>query len=107
MPATLMPLDGNGNPIDLFRFSPGTAQVIAFTGTSARQTTAFVTDRAAIAVYTTKDCFIRTGDNTVTAATTDHFLPAGFYTTLALKGHTHIAAISNGTNGTLYVSELD
>ncbi len=107
MTINLLPLDGSGHPIDLFRLSPGNAQQIAFTGTSARQTNAFVSNRLAIAVYATKDCFVKTGSNTVTATTSDHFLPAGFYTTLALKGDTYIAAISNGTNGTLYISELE
>lgn len=107
MTINLLPVDGNGNPVDVLRLKQGGAQQIAFTGSSARQTTAFADDRIAISVYATKDCFIRTGTSSVTAANTDHFLPAGFYTTLALKGHTHIAVISNGTNGTLYISELE
>lgn len=107
MPINLLPLDSNGIPIDIFRPKPGGAQQIAFTGTSARQATAFATDRIAVAIYATRDCFIKTGDSTVVATTGDHFIPAGFYTTLALKGHTHLAVISAGTNGTLYVSELE
>ena len=106
MSVPLLPLDGAGHPIDLFRLHPGTAQQIAVTGTTAHQTTAFASDTVAIAVYTTQDCFIRTGNSSVVAATTDHFLPAGFYTTLALKGDIYLAAISNGTNGTIYLSEL-
>ncbi len=106
MSVPLLPLDAAGHPIDLFRLNPGTAQQIVVTSTTARQTNAFASTTVAIAVYTTQNCFIRTGNSTVVAATTDHFLPAGFYTTLALKGDTYIAAISGGTNGTLYVSEL-
>lgn len=107
MTVNLLPLDGSGHPIDLFRITPGGAQQVAFTGTSAIQTTAFPANCLAIAVYATQNCFIKTGDNTTVATTTDHFLPAGFYTTLALKGDTYIAVISGGTNGTLYVSELE
>lgn len=107
MTINLLPVDGNGNPIDVMRLKSGGAQQISFTNSSARQTNAFSSDRVAISVYATKDCFIRTGDNTVTAAGTDHFLPAGFYTTIALKGHTHIAVIRSVENGTLYISELD
>ena len=106
MTVPLLPLDASGHPIDLLHLMPGTAQQISVTATSARNATAFAATTAAIAVYTTKDCFIRTGGSSVTAANTDHFLPAGFYTTLALKGDTYLAATSNGTNGTLYVSEL-
>ena len=106
MTVPLLPLDASGHPIDVLHLMPGTAQQIVVTATSARNATPFGAATAAIAVYTTQSCFIRTGNNTVTAAATDHFLPAGFYTTLALKGDTYLAAISGGTNGTLYVSEL-
>ncbi|HRJ12569.1 MAG TPA: hypothetical protein PKW15_04935 [Alphaproteobacteria bacterium] len=107
MTINLLPVDGNGNPVDILRLRSGGAQQVAFTSTSARQSAAFSADRIAISIYATKDCFIKTGDNTVAAAVTDHFLPAGFYTTLALKGHTHIAVIRSAENGTLYISELD
>lgn len=107
MTTNLLPLDNSGNPVDVLRPVPGGAQQLAFTGTSARQSVAFPVDRMTIAIYATKDCFIRTGDNMVVATTSDHFLPAGFYTCIALKEHTYIAAISNGTNGTLYISELE
>ncbi len=107
MTINLLPVDENGNAIDVMRLCQGGAQRIAFSATSARQTTAFPVDRLVIAVYATQDCFIRTGDDSVTATVTDHFLPAGFYTTLALKGHTHIATIRSSVDGTLYISELE
>lgn len=107
MTINLLPVDGNGNPVDVLRLRSGGAQQIAFTNSSARQASAFAADLIAVSVYATKDCFIKTGDNTATAANTDHFLPAGFYTTVALKGHTHIAVIRSSENGTLYISELE
>jgi hypothetical protein len=107
MSINVLPVDGNGNPLEVMRLRAGGAQQIAFTASSARQTNAFAADRLLISVYATKDCFIRTGDNAVTASVTDHFLPAGFYASLALKGHTHIAVIRNTENGTLYISELE
>ncbi len=107
MTLNLLPVDGNGNPIDILRLKSGGAQQVSFTNSSARQSVAFAADRVGISVYATKDCFIRTGESAVTAANTDHFLPAGFYTTIALKGHTHIAVIRSAENGTLYISELD
>lgn len=107
MTINLLPVDGNGNPVDILRLRTGGAQQIAFTNSSTRQSVAFAENRIAISVYATKDCFIKTGDNTATAANTDHFLPSGFYTTIALKGHTHIAVIRSSENGTLYISELE
>jgi hypothetical protein len=107
MTINLLPVDENGNAIDAMRLRQGGAQKIAFNATSARQTTAFPVDRLVISVYATQDCFIRTGDSTVTATTNDHFIPSGFWARLALKGHTHIAVIRNSADGTLYISELE
>ena len=107
MTINLLPLDTNGNPIDAMRLRAGGAQKIAFTATSARQASAFATDRLVISIYATQDCFVKTGDGTVVATTNDHFIPAGFWARIALKGHTHIAAIRSSADGTLYISEME
>lgn len=52
-------------------------------------------------------CFKLGTSNSVSAASTDHYLQAGERIDIDVKNHTHIAAIRAGsTNGTLRISQL-
>ena len=110
MTTTLLPTDANDQTIPALRLNPGKAHTIAVTATSARNTTAFDTDTRVVSLYATANVFVRFGNSSVTAATTDHFFPAGVYYDFAIAGkdepgYTHIAAIRAATDCTLYISE--
>lgn len=109
---TLLPRDDDNIPIQALRLKSGSAHSISVTAASARNATAFDAATCTIAIYATGPCFVRSGNLTVTAAATDHYLPGGTYLYLSL-GHTkvgrnsHIAAIRANADVTLYISELE
>ena len=107
---TLLPTDTNNNPIPVLRMRPGLAQTIAVTSTSARNATALDAATRVIGLYATVPMFVRLGNSSVTATTSDHYLPADTYMDISVAGsntqsYTHIAAIRASSDGTLYVSE--
>ncbi len=107
---SLLPQDTNGNPIPTLRLKGSGAHKVSTTGISARNLVAFGTETDVIGLYATEDSFINIGNSAVSAADSDHFLPAGTYLDLAIgpndsAQNAHIAAITAGGNGTLYISE--
>lgn len=101
-----MPIDGGGNPIPAMRLRSEGSHKFSTSSTTARNTTAFNSDTRVVSLYATEDVYIRFGGSTVTAAATDHFFPAGVYYDFAIpKGTTHVAAIRDSADGTLYISE--
>lgn len=103
----VFPLDVNGFGIGTLAY--GANASLSFTGAG--------TDRVELPTLTpgredvfrlaaTENCFVNFGDDTVTAATTDIFFPAGVETIKVPTGATHIAAIDAGTNGILSVTEM-
>ncbi len=116
-PASSAPKDADGVTLQVLRpkATPGAHQ-ISVTGTTARNSTAFNENTRAVELWSTEDLFFRFGGSTVTAVTTDHFLPrevarsyatGGDVTVGGLQQATHIAAIRESISGTLYVSELE
>ncbi len=109
---TILPRDVDQAPIPALGLKPGGAQSLTVTAASARNAVAFAADTQVIGVYATGPVFIRTGDATVTAAATDHYLPADTCWDLSLGGgkrahHTHIAVIRAAFDCQLYVSEKE
>lgn len=111
---TLLPKDADNNAIPALRVMDGGAHNIAVTATSARNTTAFNDETKVISLYSTSDVFIKFGDNTAVATTSDHFFPAGVYYDIAITGgsgkgphNAHIAVIRSAEDGTLYISEKE
>lgn len=107
---TLLPVDANNTPLPVLRLRPGGAQSVAVTATPARNAAAFDSETRVISLYATAAMFIRFGGGTVTAAATDHYLPADTYLDLSIandetQSYTHVAAIRAGVDGTLYISE--
>lgn len=107
---TLLPRDDDNFPIPAMRLVPDGAHTITVTDVSARNATAFAAGTRVIGLYATGPVYIRTGDASATAATTDHYLPGGFYYDISLGSgaqghHTHIAAVRASNDCTLYVSE--
>lgn len=109
---TFLPRDEDFAPIPALRLKSGGAHTIALSDTSTRTALPFDPRTRVIAVSTTAAAFIRTGDETVEAAESDHHLPAGIYLYLSLGddrrgAHTHIAALENEGGGILHISELE
>ena len=106
------PVDADGILIQALRLRAGGSHELAIGAASVRNSTAFDPSIRVIEVYATSDCRIRQGNGSVTALSTDSFLPSGHARLYSTGGdkqsqHTHIAVIQNVTSGTLYVSELE
>ena len=106
------PSEVDGGIIQVMRVKSGGAHHIAISGTTNRNSSAFPTGSRVIEIYCDTACYWQTGDNTVTASSADHFLPAGHARVYSLGGdkqtqHTHIAVIQALASGTLHVSELE
>lgn len=106
-----LPIDNLGHPIPALGYVDGGARTVAIAATSTRTLTPFTPDTTVISVYATVPCFIRLGDNAVTSATTDHYIPASVYQDIAIGPATkdrYLAAIrAEPTSGTLYISERE
>lgn len=107
---TYLPTDSDNNPIPTLKFKDNNAHKITTTATSARNATAFDGATRVVSLYATQDVYIRFGNSSITATTNDHFFPSGIYYDVSIGGEktghaTHIAAISAGTDGVLYISE--
>lgn len=107
---TLLPVDANNYPLPVLRLLSGGAKTITVTSASARTATAFDTETRVIGLYATTAMFVRFGNSSITAAATDHYLPADTYMDVSIAGDemqsfTHMAAIRAAADGTLYISE--
>ena len=108
---TVLPLDNNHYPIPALRLRAGGAHTVNATASSARNVTAFDEDTRIISIYATQDVFVKFGDETVTATSSDHFFPACVYYNFAIGGtqtqhNTHIAILrAGGADGAVYLSE--
>lgn len=109
--STFLPTDSNDHIIPVLRLKPSGAHAIsATTGSSAKNSTAFASDTKVVSIYAAEDMYIKFGDASVTATSSDHFFPAGVYYDFAIGGehvvHTpYMAALAVSTNGAIYISE--
>jgi len=110
---TTMPADGQNQAINVLGLKPGKGHQVPFTAGSANTSPEISETISVISVYSTKDCFIQTGDSAVTCTTSNgHFLPATTFLDIALGGGAlvrefdkFICVIGSSDSGTLYVSE--
>ncbi len=111
--ASILPEDANGNPIPALSLKTGGAHQVAIDNvTSTRNAAAFDSKTDVISVYSSENCYIKFGDNSVTATTGDHFLPAGLYLDLAIgpnenAQNAYLAILSAEASGTVYISEKE
>ncbi len=108
--STKLPLDSNDNPIPALRLRDGGAHVIASSGTTARNSTAFDDGTRVVSVYATQPVYLSFGDSSVEASSSDHYFPAGIYYDVSLGGDgaphaTHLAVLQVSQSGSVYVSE--
>lgn len=83
----------------------GSTHQLSVSGTTARTTTAFTnTD---IRIYCATACFVKFGDNTVTASTSsyDVYVPAGQPYDLDTRGAQYVAVILASGSDTAYINE--
>ncbi len=110
--STLLPQDSNGHPIPALRMKPSGAQTIAISATTTANASPFSDETQIISLYADAPVYIAFGDETITATTSDHYLPSGLYYDVSIGGdnsvhYTHIAALQANTVGTLYISEKE
>lgn len=84
----------------------GTTQSAAFTSSSAQVTNPFGSQTYQVRVVATSACFIKIGNGTLTATTSDVYLPAGVVDYVIVTPGESIAAIQASASGTLYVTEM-
>jgi len=82
----------------------GATQTISFTGTSA-QSSALGSATNLVRLYSTEECFVAFGSNPTASSSTVPLGPKNPEYVQVNPGEL-IAAISNGTNGTLYITEI-
>lgn len=112
MPPNTMPRNTGGAHTQVLRPLASGAHEIAISGATNRNSVAFNTDTRVIEIFSKTDCRFQTGDGSVVATATDHFLPAEVGRVYSLGGdrqpqHTHIAVIQETASGTLHISELE
>ena len=110
-----LPIDASGQMVQAVSFIDGAAHSISVTATSARNSTAFQTIETPqgtkagriISIFATVPVYLKVGDSSVTATSSDHYFPAFTYYDFAIgKDDTHIAFIrAGGNDGTVYLSE--
>ncbi len=108
----MLPLDSNNHPIPALRLKDDGAHAISASSSSARNSAAFSTDTSVISVYATVPVYLKFGDNTVSASSSDHYFPAGVYYDFAIgdtaSGHnTHLAVLRADVDGSVYISEKE
>lgn len=109
---TLLPIDSNGAPIPAMRMKTNGAQTISASSTSTRNTRTFDDNTRIISLYSDVPLYITFGDETITATSNDHYLPANLYYDVSIGGdnsvhYSHIATLQASSAGTLYISEKE
>ncbi len=107
---TILPTDENNTPIPALRLRDGGAHKINVTATSARNSVAFDAGTRIISLYAPVAMYVRQGDASVVATTSDHYLPAGSSLDIAIGGEeaahsSFLATLRVDTDGILYISE--
>ena len=108
------PRDDGNEPIPVLGLRPNKGHQVPHT-TSSNTSPAISPSVRVVSLYSTTDCFIETGDVTITAnQSNSHFLPSGFIYDVSLGAETtasqndkYVAVISATDAGTLYISERE
>lgn len=109
---TVLPVDQDNNPIPAVRLRPSGAHAISATAISARNSTAFSDATRIISVYATGAVYVKFGDATVTATSSDHYYPSGVYYDFSIGGdkvphYTHLAVLRVTDDCSVYISEKE
>jgi hypothetical protein len=106
------PRDDGNAPIPVLGLLKHGGQVIDLSAVSAQQSTRFNASVRVITTYSTVDCFIELGDETITAnLSNSHFLPAGYLCDFSLgfdninNNNAKYLSVYSTDIGKLYISE--
>jgi hypothetical protein len=106
------PRDDGNAPIPVLGLRPNGGQVVTLSGGASHASNQFDHAVRVITIYSTVDCFVEIGNDTVQAnASNSHFIPAQFLCDLSLgfdnnasRNSKYLAAYSV-ESGSLYISE--
>ena len=107
-----LPKDIDNAPIPAVRLKNDGAHSIAVTDTAARNAAAFDAATRLVSLYATGPVYIKFGDESVTATTSDHYFPEGVYYDFAIGGGkvtqaTHVSVLRVDGDCSLYISEKE
>lgn len=114
--AAKQPRDSGGSPIPVLRFRSGGAQALSsVTSSTAQRTSAFTSGTQVITVTASTAMYFATGDSSVTATSSSHYLESGIPMDMALgmdissttDYHTHASFIAVSSTGAVYISERE
>ncbi len=105
--ALLLPLDDNGQPMQILGVRYRGCQRISLGATSARNTTPIAPGTRVVTITATGNCRFEVGDATVTAdANASAFLLANSYMDIPLtESERYVAFIADGAGGDAYIIE--
>ncbi len=111
---TLLPKDADNNIIPALRLRDSGAHSLNVGGSSVRNIIPFSDETKIISVYASAPIFLKFGDESVAAASSDHYFPGGVYYDIALTGgngkgahHAYVSALRAEGDCTLYISEKE
>lgn len=111
---TLLPKDADNNIIPALRLRDSGAHSLNVGVAATRNIVAFNDETKIISIYATAPVFLKFGDNTVVATTSDHYFPGGVYYDIAITGgagkgahNAYVSAIRAEEDCTLYISEKE
>ena len=100
----LMPRDENAKPIQVLGPKPGATANLSVISTTAR--VAFPSGAVVVQLTILENMWIKLGDVTVEAVTTDTLMLAGMHI-IETNGHTYIAAIRASADSSLNITEYE
>jgi hypothetical protein len=111
---TKQPRDDAGVAIPVLRFRAGGSQALTVSGSSQRSSEVRRGTRV-VTVTATQPVFFRSGDASVTASLSDHYLVSSIPYDIALGSdissdtgyHTHLAFIAVSAEAQVYISERE
>ena len=116
MATAKQPRDSAGAPIPVLRFRGSTAQKLtSVTSSTAQRTSAFTSGLQVITVTCDQPMHFATGDSSITASSSSHYIPANVPLDMALGTdisstvdyHTHASFIAVSSTGIVYISERE
>ena len=108
--STLLPKDTNNVPLPALRLRNDCAHTISVSATSTRNTSAFDSQTRIVSLYATGPVYLRFGDSSVSATTSDHYFPEGVYYDVSIGGDktaqfSHVAVLAASYDCQFYISE--
>lgn len=95
-----------GNQLQVLGLGTGQPQLVSLSTTTNLNSTNLNSGADSVRLWASVDCFIRFGDASVVATTSDHPLTAKLPEVFQLDGAIRIAGIVSSGTGTLFISVM-